>query len=104
MDPSYTGQKGSSGMGGSDQVSHADIYRALGILEGKLDAMNTALSQKHSDISDAFTRISTVENRVSVGLGIALACSVIIPILVTALAPKLHLGHQAPPAITYPQR
>ena len=92
-------------MGGSDQVSHADIYRALGILEGKLDAMNTALTQKHSDISTAFTRINTVENKVSVGVGIALACSIVIPILVTALAPRLHLGSPPhPPSISQSHR
>lgn len=74
----------------ADEVSHGDIYRALGILEGKLDAMNTALTQKHSDISSAFARIGELEKSVARWAGIALACSIIVPLLVTAAAPRLH--------------
>ena len=89
----------------ADEVSHADIYRALGILEGKLDAMNTALTQKHSDISAAFGRISELEKSVAKWAGIALAASVIIPLVITALGPKIHIGAPpAPPAAIYPQR
>jgi hypothetical protein len=90
----------------ADEVSHADIYRALGILEGKLDAMNTALTQKHSDISAAFGRISELEKSVAKWAGIALAASVIIPLVITALGPKIHIGAHppAPPAAVYPQR
>lgn len=76
----------------ADEVSHVDIYRALGILEGKLDAMNTTLSQKHSDIADAFKRIGELEKGVAKWAGIALACSIIIPLLVTAAAPRLHFA------------
>ncbi len=79
----------------ADEVSHADIYRALGILEGKLDAMNTALTQKHTDISQAFGRISELEKSVARWAGIALACSIIIPLLVTAAAPRLHFAQPA---------
>jgi hypothetical protein len=79
----------------ADEVSHGDIYRALGILEGKLDAMNTALSQKHSDLAQAFTRIGDLEKSVAKWAGIALACSVVIPLLVTAAAPRLHFGEPA---------
>lgn len=77
----------------ADEVSHGDIYRALGILEGKLDAMNTALTQKHTDISSAFGRISELEQKVAKWAGIALVCSIIIPLLVTAAAPRLHFGN-----------
>lgn len=77
------------------EVSHADIYRALGILEGKLDSMNQSLNQKHTDLSLAFTRISELEKSVSKWAGIALACSIIIPMLVTAVTPRLHFGQPA---------
>jgi len=76
----------------SEEVSHVDIYRALGILEGKLDAMSQALMQKHTDLSTAFDRIAELEKAVARWAGIALACSVIIPILITAAAPRLHFG------------
>lgn len=85
----------------ADEVSHADIYRALGILEGKLDAMNTALTQKHADIGDAFKRIGDLEKSVAKWAGIALACSIIIPILITAATPRLHFGQ---PVVEAPAR
>lgn len=84
-------------MGDRDQVSHADIYRALGILEGKLDSLGKQLSQKHDDLATALSRITDLEKAVAKGIGIAIAASVVIPILVTALAPRLHLGHIPPP-------
>jgi hypothetical protein len=83
----------------ADDVSHGDIYRALGILEGKLDAMNTALNQKHTDLSQAFDRIVDLEKSVAKVMGVALACSIVIPLVVSALAPRLHIGHfNSPPA------
>ncbi len=82
----------------ADDVSHGDIYRALGILEGKLDAMNTALNQKHTDLSQAFDRIVDLEKNVAKVMGVALACSIVIPLAVSALAPRLHLGHIDAPA------
>lgn len=95
--PLTLGRKASGDMAEGD-VSHGDIYRALGILEGKLDAMNTALNQKHTDLSTAFTRIGDLEKSVARWAGIALACSIIIPVLITAAAPRLHFGQ--PSAIT----
>ena len=82
-----------------EEVSHVDIYRALGVLEGKLDVINQSLSQKHTDLGGALTRITELEKAVAKGLGIAIACSVVIPVLVTAIAPRVHVGtalHSAP--------
>jgi hypothetical protein len=79
----------------ADEVSHVDIYRALGILEGKLDAMSQTLTQKHADIGDAFKRIGDLEKSVAKWAGIALACSIVIPLLVTAAAPRLHFPQPA---------
>lgn len=79
-----------------DTVSHGDIYRALGILEGKLDSLGQQLTQKHTDIGDAFKRLNELEKSVARWAGIALACSLIIPILITAAAPRLHFGAEPP--------
>jgi hypothetical protein len=89
-----------------EEVSHVDIYRALGVLEGKLDVINQALTQKHADLSGALSRITELEKMVAKGLGIAIACSVVIPVLVSAIAPRVHgaVPLQLPPAITAPHR
>ena len=79
----------------ADEVSHGDIYRALGILEGKLDAMSQAVNQKHTDLATAFNRIGELEKSVAKWVGIGIACSIIIPLLVTAAAPRLHFNEPA---------
>lgn len=83
----------------ADEVSHGDIYRALGILEGKLDAMNQALTQKHADIGDAFKRLNELEKSVAKWAGVALACSVIIPLVISAAAPRLHFPQSTAPPV-----
>lgn len=85
-----------------ETVSHGDIYRALGILEGKLDSLGQQLTQKHTDLSDAFKRLNDLEKSVAKWAGIALACSFIIPIVITAAAPRLHFGAE-PPAEARPR-
>lgn len=72
-----------------ENVSHGDIYRALGILEGKLDSLSTQLAQKHGDMTIAFNRIADLEKNMAKAIGIAIACSVIVPLLITLLSTKV---------------
>lgn len=78
------------------EVSHSDIYRALGILEGKLDALNTALLQKRDDINLAFDRIRELEGMMGKVVGACLVLSIFLPLAVTALSPRLHLAPEPP--------
>lgn len=95
---------------GQEEVSHVDIYRALGVLEGKIDAINQSLNQKHTDLSGALSRITELEKAVAKGLGIAITCSIVIPVVVTVLVTAINtLVHReatlyAPPAIGAPRR
>lgn len=83
-------------MAGEHEVSHGDILRAIGTLEGKLDAMHQSMAQKHTDIAEAFRRLGEVEKRVAQGVIVAVAVGVIAPLLWQAINPQLHFGH--PPA------
>jgi len=83
-------------MAGEHEVSHGDILRAIGTLEGKLDAMNSNLNQKHTDIAEAFRRLGEVEKRVAQGVIIAVAVAFVAPLMWQAIDPQLHFGH--PPA------
>lgn len=83
------------------EVSHGDIYHKLGALEGKLDAVIASVSEKRTDLTEAFKRINGLEKTVWVGLGVAIACSIIIPLLVSAAAPRLHFL-SAPPTAESP--
>lgn len=81
----------------TDDVSHGDIYRALGVLEGKLDALGQTLNQRNAEFSVALTRITDLEKTVAKGLGVALTCSIVLPLLIAALAPRIQLGgHHSP--------
>lgn len=88
-------------MPGDHDVSHGDILHKLGMLEGKLDAMNQSLAQKNADISSAFSRLSEVEKKVAQGVILAVVVSLVMPILVAMIAPRIEFGpDHAPPAQT----
>lgn len=72
-----------------DDVSHGDIYHKLGVMEGKLESVLLQLSQKRDDMTGVFTRLRSVETRVAVGLGVTLCLTFIIPIIITATAPRI---------------
>jgi hypothetical protein len=78
------------------EVSHGDIYHKLGALEGKLDAVIVSVGEKRTDLSDAFRRINALEQGLAKWAGIALAASIIIPLVVSAAAPRIHFPIEAP--------
>jgi hypothetical protein len=78
------------------EVSHGDIYHKLGALEGKLDAVIVSVGEKRTDLSDAFRRINALEQGLAKWAGIALAASIIIPLVVSAAAPRIHFPVEPP--------
>lgn len=79
------------------EVSHSDIYRGLGILEGKLDAIATTMANNRTDISEAFRRLNEAEKRIAQGVILAVTVSLVMPILVVIVAPRLEFGPEPPP-------
>lgn len=79
-----------------DMVSHADIYRALGKLEGKLDAMNTALLQRNDEVKGALDRITKLETALAKVIGACLVMSLLVPLAVTAMNPRVHFEQPSP--------
>ena len=78
------------------EVSHGDILHKLGVMEGKLDAVHQSLAQKHADIADAFRRLGEVEKRVAQGVVLAIVLSLVMPLAITAINPRLHFGPEPP--------
>ncbi len=78
------------------EVSHGDILHKLGVMEGKLDAVHQSLAQKHTDIAEAFRRLGEVEKRVAQGVVLAVFLSLVMPLVVTVMNPRLHLGPEPP--------
>lgn len=83
-------------MPGDHEVSHGDILHKLGVMEGKLDAMNVSMAQKHTDIADAFRRLNELERRVAQGVILAVVASLVMPIIVAMLAPRIEFGPASP--------
>lgn len=83
-----------------DSPTHGEILRAIGKIEGRLDAILTAMSQNRSDISEAFRRLAEAEKRIGQGMILAVSVSLILPIVVMIAAPRLEFGpkhHPNPP-------
>jgi len=70
-------------------VSHGDLLLAIGQMQGKLDALVTTMSQQRTDVAEAFRRLNEAEKRIAQGVIIAAALSLVMPILVTMLAPRI---------------
>jgi hypothetical protein len=83
-------------MPGDHEVTHGDILRAIGTIEGKLDAMHSNLGQKHTDIAEAFRRLGEAEKRIAQGMIIAVSVGVIFPLVWQAMGTQVHFGR--PPA------
>lgn len=77
------------------EVSHGDILHKLGVMEGKLDAVHQSLAQKHTDIADAFRRLGDVEKRVAQGVVLAITLSLLMPLVVSIVNPRLHFGQES---------
>lgn len=78
-------------MSDNESVSHGDIYHKLGTMEGKLESIIIQLAEKNVDLNNLFSRLNSVENKVALVMGAAAIMSVLIPLLITALGPKIHL-------------
>lgn len=87
----------------AEDVSHADIYRSLGILEGKLDAVVQALTQRNHEFETALKRIGDLEKTVAKGLGMAMTFSVALPIVISGIGLLLTLGLRVGPPAATPQ-
>jgi len=81
------------------EASHGDILRAIGNLEGKLDAIHQTMANNRSDIGEAFRRLNEAEKRIAQGVLLAVVLSILMPILVSMAAPQLRFG----PEITHTQ-
>lgn len=75
------------------ETTHGDILRAIGNLEGKLDTIHATMGSNRTDISEAFRRLNEAEKRIAQGVLLAIVASVLVPIVVTALAPRIQFGH-----------
>jgi hypothetical protein len=93
-------------------VSHGDILYKLGGVEGKIDTLARLVSERQVDLSEAFRRLSVVEQRpdpapiakelqdvkikVAMGSAIVGLLAFLSPLIWQSVSPRLHFGQ--PPA------
>lgn len=82
----------------SDETTHGDILRAIGNLEGMLKAIHETAAHNRSDITEAFHRLSQAEQRIAQGVILAVVASLVMPVVVVMLAPRLEFGAEPPAA------
>lgn len=84
------------------EVSHAEIYRELGVLQGKMDSLILHRAKDDQDKSDMFRRLGLLENRMAQVVLIAVLASLILPAIISFVTERTRLElHTAPaPALT----
>lgn len=75
------------------QPTHGDILYRLGELKGVTDLVAAQLSQHREDSKVAHSRIDKIETKVAFACGIAVSLSFIVPIVITAISPKVVLPY-----------
>lgn len=61
------------------EVSHAEIYRELGVLQGKMDAILLSQTRNDEEKKDIFQRIGKLETRMAQVVLAAVLASLILP-------------------------
>jgi hypothetical protein len=74
------------------EVSHGDILRAIGNIEGKLDAIHQSMANNRADIVEAFRRLNEAERRIAQGVILAVVASLVMPVVVMMASPRVEFG------------
>jgi F0F1-type ATP synthase assembly protein I len=76
------------------EVSHAEIYRELGILQGKMDTLILSRTKDDQERSDLFRRVGALENRMAQVIILAVVAGLVLPAVVGWFVDFLALARQ----------
>lgn len=79
----------------ADEVSHSQIYRELGVLQGKMDSLILGRAKDDQDRADIFRRVGSLENRMAQVVIVAVVAGLVLPIVVSWVGDFLRPGRQA---------
>lgn len=81
------------------EVSHAEIYRELGVLQGKMDAILVSQTTNDADKRSIFQRLGQLETRMAQVVIVAVLVSLTLPPIVSFITRYVQIGsHPAQPA------
>lgn len=73
------------------EVSHAEIYRELGVLQGKMDAILVSQTTNDADKRSIFQRLGQLETRMAQVVIVAVLVSLTLPPIVSSITGYLRL-------------
>jgi hypothetical protein len=76
------------------EVSHAEIYRELGVLQGKMDAILLTQTKNDEDKKDIFQRLGKLETRMAQVVLAAVLASLFLPPFASFLTNHLRFDLQ----------
>lgn len=76
------------------EVSHAEIYRELGVLQGKMDAILLNQTRNDEEKKDIFQRIGKLETRMAQVVLAAVLASLILPPFASFITNHLRLDFE----------
>ena len=76
-------------MAGENGVTHGDLLLAIGNMQGKLDSLVLNMTEQRKEIADVFRRLGEAEKKIAQGVILAVVISLIMPILVMSIAPRI---------------
>jgi hypothetical protein len=74
------------------EVSHAEIYRELGILQGKMDAIILSRTTDDQEKKDIFARLNRLEIRMAQVVLVAVIASLVLPPLASFVGQHFQLN------------
>lgn len=79
-----------------DEVSHSEIYRELGILQGKMDTLILGRAKEEQDRTEIFRRLGVLENRMAQVVIIAAVAGIVFPVAASWITDFARVDHQLP--------
>lgn len=74
------------------EVSHAEIYRELGVLQGKMDALILRQTTEAEEKKNIFDRLGKLETRMAQVVMVAIIASLVLPPIASFLGGHLQLN------------
>lgn len=77
------------------EVSHAEIYRELGVLQGKMDAILLSRAKDDEEKRDIFQRLGKLETRMAQVVIVAVVAALVLPPIASFISG--HIRIDVPP-------
>lgn len=82
-----------------EEISHAEIYRRLGELQGTVNALVLSIGERREDLKAALSKVDQLEQKQAWMLGVCAVIAVLLPLVVTVSAMRVEFGQEQHPSM-----